>query len=105
MDSVDLASHGRQPEGLRSHLEQCRRLIESQPGADAFRSRAEARNLAIGAERTDAFSGPAIAVAGPQPIAIEQARERIISGKQDELADGFHRLEWRAVALSAPPSR
>jgi hypothetical protein len=53
-------------------------------------------------QRGDALAGPAIAVAGLEPVAIEKAGDQIVACDQRQFAYGGNDVGGCAVALSAP---
>ncbi len=82
MASVDLAGLGCQPQRLRSDLQNARGVGEIEPGFDAICGGFEHRNAMVRTQRGDALAGPAIAVAGFQSVAVEEASDQIVSGDQ-----------------------
>src|SRR5208283_1841439 len=66
--SVDLTGLGRQPQRLRRNLQNARGIGEIEPGLDAVGGGIEHGNAMVRTQRGDALAGPAIAVAGLEPI-------------------------------------
>ena len=56
-------------------------------------------------QRANAFAVPAVAIAGKQPVSVQDAGNDIVVRNQSELLDGFDDVRRRAVALAAPSSR
>ncbi|WP_292615585.1 hypothetical protein [Mesorhizobium sp.] len=104
MNAFDLARLGGEPEGLRCNAKKARRLVQVKPWLFAVRRWPEDRDL-VRPVRGDPFVCPAIAVAGHQPIAVEDTGNQIITGDEHQLADGRDDIAGRAVALSTAPLR
>ena len=51
------------------------------------------------------LAGPAIAIAGGQPVPVENAGDQIIVGDKDQLPDGGDDVLRGAVALTAPSAQ
>ena len=105
MNALDLAGFGGEPEGLRRNAEQARRLVQVEPWFDAVRCRAEDRDLVMRPVCGDPLPGPAIAMAGHQAVAVENAGDQIIAGDEHQLPDGRDDVGGGAVALAATPLR
>ena len=104
MNGGDLAGLRRQSEGFGRDLENPRGVAEIEPRFDTVISGFEHRNTVMGAQRCDAFSRPAIAMAGDEAVSVEDARDDIVIGDQHELTDRSNDVGRSAVALPAPPS-
>src|SRR5262249_1821789 len=57
----------------------------------------------IGAQRGDTLARPAIAIAGHQPVPVQDAGDEIVVGDQHQLAYGGNHIGRGAGALPAPP--
>ena len=88
MDGFDLSGFGCQPERLGRDLEELCGIAEVEPGFDPVLGRLEHGDAVVRAHRRDALAGPAIAVAGLQAIAVEDAGDQIVAGDQHQLTHG-----------------
>jgi len=71
-----------------------------QPGGGAV-----GRDPMMVSQRHHLFPGPPIAVAGNQPVAVQQPRDQIVAGDADQQSDGIDDVGCGAVALAAAPLR
>ena len=102
MDGFDLAGFGREPQRLGRDLQELRGVAEVEPGLDPVVGGLEHRDAVVRPHRGDALAGPAIAVAGLEAVAVEDAGDQIVIGDQHQLAHGCDDVGRCAVALPAP---
>ena len=76
-----------------------------EPRLDAVGGGAVDRDPMMGSQRRDPVPGPAIAVAGDQPVAVQQPRDQIVAGDADQQADGIDDVGRGTVALATAPLR
>ena len=85
------------------HPKKPRRTVQIKPRFDSVVSGLE-DNVAIArAERRNTFTGPAIAIAGHQPIPVQNAGNQIVVGDERQLAYRGNHIGRGAGALPAPP--
>src|SRR3712207_6852897 len=63
------------------------------------------RNPVVRPQRRHALAGPAVPMAGPQPVPVQQARDEVVARVENELADGSDDVGRGAVALAPPAPR
>jgi hypothetical protein len=80
VDGLDLPAFGGEPQRLGADAEQLGRPGQVQPGFDAVRGGAPHRNAMVGAQRRHTLTGPAIAVAREELVAVQNARNEIVIG-------------------------
>src|SRR4051812_28970127 len=102
MRGVDLPSLGGEPQGSRGYADGGRGFVQIEPWLEAIFRGVVDGDLVVGAQRGDALAGPSVAVAGPEPVAIEDAGNEIILHDECEAAHGLDDVGRCAVAL--PPS-
>src|SRR5262249_16623006 len=73
------------------------------PRFDTVGSRLVDGDAVIGAERGDTLARAAIAIAGHQPIPVQDAGDEIVVGDQHQLAHSGNHIGRGAGALPAPP--
>src|SRR5262249_52474393 len=88
VECLDPTSFRRNPECFRRHLKKPR-LVDG--------------DAVMGAERGDTLARPAIAIAGHQPIPVQDAGDEIVVGDQHQLAYGGNHIGRGVGALPAPP--
>ena len=91
VDGFDLAVLGYPSERLGRDLKECGRPGQVEPWLDAVGGRAVDRDSMMGSQRRHPLPGPAIAVAGNQPVAVQQPRDEIVAGDADQQFRGWHR--------------
>jgi len=99
---VDLPSLGGEPQGSRGYSDGGRGFVQIEPWLEAILRRVMDGDLVVGAQRGDALAAPSVAVAGPEPVAIEDAGNDIVLHDECEAAHGLDDVGRCAVAL--PPS-
>src|SRR5262245_53327747 len=103
VECLDLTSFRRNPECFRRHLKKPRGIVEVKPRFDSVVSRLVDGDAVIGAQRGDALARPAIAIAGHQPIPIQDAGDEIVGRDQLQYAYGRNYIGRGAGALPATP--
>src|SRR5215831_9109604 len=103
VECLDLISFRRNPECFRRHLKKPRGIVEVKPWFDSVVSRLVDGDAVIGAQRGDTLARPAIAIAGHQPIPVQDAGDEIVVGDPHQLAYGGNHIGRGAGALPAPP--
>src|SRR5262245_62594890 len=83
------------------HLKKPRGIVEVNPRFDSVVSRLVDGDAVIGAQRGDTLARPAIAIAGHQPIPVQDAGDEIVVGDQHQLAYGGEHVGRCAGALRA----
>ena len=92
MECLDLTSFHRAPECFRCYLKKPRGIVEVKPRFDSVVSRLIDGDAVIGAQRGDTLARPAIAIAGHQPIPVQDAGDEIVVGDQHQLAYGGNHI-------------
>ena len=105
MRCVDLADFGCQPERFRRDAEKLGRVAQVEPWLDSIRLRPVGGNPVMRSQRRHPLAGPTIAMAGGQPVPVEDAGDQIIVGDEDQLPDGGDDVLRGAIALTAPSAR
>lgn len=77
-------------------------FCQVEPWFDATSCRTEWRNLSMRTQRANPFACPAIAVAGAQPVPVQDTCDQVVIGNACELADGLDCFGGCAVTLTAP---
>src|SRR5262245_421338 len=103
MDCLDLTSLRRKPECFRRHLKKPRGIVEVKPRFDSLGSRLVDGDAVMGAQRGDTLARPTIAIAGHQPVPVQDAGDEIVVGDQHQLAHSGNHIGRSAGALPAPP--
>src|SRR6516162_1157742 len=103
VECLDLISFRRNPECFRRHLKKPRGIVEVKPRFDSVVSRLIDGNAVIGSQRGDTLARPAIAIAGHQPVPVQDAGDEIVVSDQHQLAYGGNHIGRGAGALPAPP--
>ena len=103
VECLDLTSFRRNPECSRRHSKKPRGIVEVKPRFDSVVSRLMDGDAVMGAQRGDTLARPAIAIAGHQPIPVQDAGDEIVVGDQHQLAYGGNHIGRGAGALPAPP--
>src|SRR5260221_9313032 len=88
MTHFDLARFGGEPKRPRCNAEQTRRLVQIKPWLVPIWRWPKDRDLVMRPERADPLPCPAIAVAGHQPVPVEDAGDQIIIADENKLAAG-----------------
>src|SRR5262249_9625711 len=92
VECLDLISFRRNPECFRRHLKKPRGIVEVKPRFDSVVSRLVDGDAVIGAQRGDTLARPAIAIAGHQPVPVQDAGDEIVVGDQHQLAYGGNHI-------------
>src|SRR5262249_54935488 len=71
VECLDLTSFRRNPECFWRHLKKPRGIVEVKPRFDSVVSRLVDDDTVIGAQRGDTLARPAIAIAGHQPVSVQ----------------------------------
>ena len=103
VECLDLTSFRRNPECSRRHSKKPRGIVEVKPRFDSVVSRLMDGDAVMGAQRGDTLARPAIAIAGHQPVPVQDAGDEIVVGDQHQLAYGGNHIGRGAGALPAPP--
>ena len=103
MECLDLTSFRRNPECSRRHSKKPRGIVEVKPRFDSVVSRLMDGDAVMGAQRGDTLARPAIAIAGHQPVPVQDAGDEIVVSDQHQLAYGGNHIGRGAGALPAPP--
>ena len=103
VECLDLTSFRRNPECSRRHSKKPRGIVEVKPRFDSVVSRLIDCDVVMGAERGDTLARPAIAIAGHQPIPVQDVGDEIVVGDQHQLAYGGNHIGRGAGALPATP--
>ncbi len=74
---------GCQPERLRRDAEKPGSVAQVEPRLDSIRLRPVDGNPVMRSQRRHPLAGPAIAMAGGQPVPVEDAGDQIIVGDED----------------------
>src|SRR3974390_1703624 len=85
MNGIDLVVFSRQSERLRRDLEKPRGFAEVEPWFDSVFGRLVDGNAVMRAQRCDALTRPAIAIACPQSVSVQDAGDEIVIGDQQQL--------------------
>jgi hypothetical protein len=99
MNPFDLTGFGGEPERLRCNAEETRGIGQVEPWLFPVRRWPEDRDFVMRPEGSDSLACPSIAVAGHQPVPVQDAGNQIIVGDQHQLADSRDVLGRGAVAL------
>src|SRR5262249_7412274 len=103
VECLDLTSVRRDPECFWRHLKMPRGIAEVKPRFDSVVSRLVDGDAVIGAQRGDTLARPAIAIAGHQPVSVQDPGDEIVVGDQHQLAYSGNHIGRCAGALPAPP--
>src|SRR5215831_7796323 len=100
VECLDLTSFRRNPECFWRHLKKPRGIVEVKPRFDSVVSRLVDDDTVIGAQRGDTLARPAIAIAGHQPVSVQDPGDEIVvGGRPDRLcrrdADGAENVRRR----------
>ena len=100
VECLDLTSFRRNPECFRRHLKKPRGIVEVKPRFDSVVSRLVDDDTVIGAQRGDTLARPAIAIAGHQPVSVQDPGDEIVvGGRSNRLcrrdADGAENVRRR----------
>src|SRR5262245_4492333 len=88
VECLDLTSFRRNPECFWRHLKKPRGIVEVKPRFDSVVSRFVDDDTVIGAQRGDTLARPAIAIAGHQPVSVQDPGDEIVvGGDQIDYAD------------------
>jgi hypothetical protein len=101
VECLDLTSFRRNPECFWRHLKKPRGIVEVKPRFDSVVSRLVDDDAVIGAQRGDTLARPAIAIAGHQPVSVQDPGDEIVvGGRSNRLcrrdADGVENVRRRA---------
>ena len=86
MNRFDLAGFRRQPERFGRDMEKSRGFAEVQPRFDSVIGGLVDGNAMMRAQRGDALTRPAIAIACHQPVPVQDAGDKIVIGDQHQLS-------------------
>lgn len=89
MSGFDVASLDGQPEGSRTDPEDASGFLQIHPSFGRSAIAIVASDVVVNAERNHAFSSPAIATAGKEPISIQDVREQIVRTNPCQHANRF----------------
>ena len=93
--------HRGRPESFWCDLEELGSIGEVEPRLDAIFGLSKHWDTLVRAHGHDALAGPAVAIAGLEIVAIQDASDQIIIGNQHKLTHGVDDFCRGAVSLSA----
>ncbi len=79
MHGLDPAGLGGKAQRLGADPQEGGGLVEVQPGSAFLRSALVYRDPVVRPQRRHALAGPAVSVAGPQPVPVQQARDEVVA--------------------------
>jgi hypothetical protein len=82
VECLDLTNFRRNSECFRRHLKKPRSIVEVQPRFDSIVSRLVDGDALLGAQRGDTLTRPGIAIAGHQPVSVQDPGDEIVVGQQ-----------------------
>ena len=100
MDRLDLTCLCRQPERLGRNMKDPRGFAEVEPGLVPVFGWLVYWDAVVRAQRGDALTRPAVAMARDEAVPVEDAGYDIIGGNEHELSDSGHDIGRGAVALT-----
>jgi hypothetical protein len=104
MNRLDLSSLCCQPERLGRDAKKACGLAKVQPRLNPIIGGLVDGNTVMRAQRGDALTGPAIAIARHQSVPVQDPGDKIIIGNQYKLSRGGNHISGGAVALPTPSS-